>query len=172
MAPAHGPRGRRNLSQFQSTLTLLLLCIPLAGHLSSGKAPLPWAPPQHCRRGRAAALKVNNIHRNNKLGNQTLLPAAAGSEPPKPESRTSQLLMYPHPCYFLLGGSKPENRIWQQGRSCFGISKLMFYHGSTKSIGGQVNTPHAVAESEPKSTRWICFKSHMSTAHACLLTSY
>lgn len=54
-----------------------------------------WAPPQHCRRGRAAALKVNNIHRNNSLGNQTLLPAAACSKPPKPESRTSQLLMYP-----------------------------------------------------------------------------
>lgn len=76
-------------------LSFPILHIPLAGHPSCEKAPLLWAPPQHCRKRRAAALKVSNIHRNNNLGNQTLLPAAACSEPPKPESRTSQLLMYP-----------------------------------------------------------------------------
>lgn len=48
---------------------------PLQGIWTVEKAP------EGCRRGRAAALKVNNSHRNNNVRNQTLQPAAACSEP-------------------------------------------------------------------------------------------
>lgn len=81
---------------------------PSQGTTAAGKAPLLQAPPQD-RRGRtAAATRVDNIHSNSSSGNQTLLPARAGSEEQKCESRTSQLHISPIHAAFCWGDQNPR----------------------------------------------------------------
>lgn len=88
----------------------------------SSRAPQASGPPSHsrvplaghhiCREGTAAAPQppcssrdnTNNVHSNNSLGNQPLLPAGAGPEEPKRESRTSQLHISP----ILVGDQTPR----------------------------------------------------------------
>lgn len=82
---------------------------PSQGTTAAEMAPLLQAPSQHCRGGTAAAMHVDNIHSNNSSGNQAHLPAGAGSEEPRPKSRTSHTFCTFPPSMQISAGGGNQN---------------------------------------------------------------
>lgn len=108
LAPAHGPRGGGNLPQRQNAVSLgspFLLRIP------PHRAPQLQAPPQHCKRGTAAATQVDKHSQQQQLREPHFYQLElAQNLSPRAEHLSCT---FPPSMLLSAGGTKPKNRVRQ-----------------------------------------------------------